>query len=77
MDALRKRIERAEAVVGSVDDFEPRLRSLAPRMGVDPDRMVKVAAGHRVALERELQHDGITWMGFVYMHDLLRAERPR
>ena len=65
---LKKRIEQLERT--SDGDLDARLRALAERVGIDPERLLALVGQHRERLSREIGTDGmVTWETACWLHD--------
>ena len=63
MGNLRNRIKRLEKAAGG--NFQPKLRLLAAKMGVEAETLIEAARGHEARLNLEIRGDGIiTWEGY-------------
>lgn len=72
---LLRRVARLEA---RQSFSERRLRRLAERLCIDPQRLSMVAKGHEAELAKHLGEDGtITWEGFVLVLKLLGIDPTR
>ena len=67
--SLKKRIDRLEK--GSDGDLDAKLRALAQRLGISPDRLFTVAGEHKRRLSQIIGRDGtVTWQEFCFLREL-------
>jgi len=63
----RGQLRRLEKLEGHVGADENRLRRLAARLGVEPERMLAAVEGHERELAPHLVEAGITWEGLLLL----------
>lgn len=71
--SLARRVEELEARYGNGDK---KLRRLAERLGIEPERFLRAVKGHEVELKSRISECGlITWEGFLLLRKLLGKSR--